>query len=170
MKMYRAWGLVAAILIAISVMPVQGASARATFTQCEATLTVVGFTEGAITSPGANTHIRGRVVRFRQVSANPLCSGDITAVVNYNLDSNGEGPKWGTFTWEAPPDGPYTGGFEGTFSGWAEQYTQVSWVRPVGRGYGDLQGLKLHEYIDLDLTREAPQGSATLTILDPQGE
>ena len=93
----------------------------------------------------------------------------ITVVVNYNLDADGDGPKWGTFYWEAPLDPPYSGGFEGTFTGWSEEDTVIASVYPVGQGYGDLEGLHLHEYIDLNISH-SPQGIATLTILDPHGE
>ena len=170
MRMNKVLAVVLVTLVALTVLPVQAASARATFTECEAELTVAGFVEAAGPPVGPNTHIRGRVVRFEQVSDNPLCSGMITVVVNYNLDADGDGPKWGTFYWEAPLGAPYTGGFEGTFTGWAEENTVISSVRPVGQGYGDLEGLKLHEYIDLNISLSPPQGFATLTILDPHGE
>jgi len=74
--------------------------------------------DGVVVKPMGDYPFRG-VVPSTQDSSNPLCSGDITVVVNYNLDANGEGPKWGTFTWKTPLDAPYTGGFQGTFSGWA---------------------------------------------------
>jgi hypothetical protein len=167
MRMNKVLAVVLVTLIALSVLPVQAASAQATFTDCEAELFLVGFVEGTVTPVGPNTHIRGRVAQFQQVSDNPLCAGMITVVANYNLDANGDGPKWGTFYWEALPDAPYIGGFEGTFTGWAEEYTWSSSVHSVGHGYGDLEELQLDEYIDLP---SPLQGFATLTILDPHGE
>ena len=160
---------VAVIMIVLSVLPVQAVSAQATSTHCEAELTVLEFEEGEITFVGPNMHMRGRNVVFEQVSANPLCSGRISVIANYNLDANGDGPKWGTFYLEASPGAAYTGGFEGTFTAWSEEYTVISSVNAVGQGYGDLEGLKIHEYIDFDFSI-SPQGIATLTILNPNGK
>jgi hypothetical protein len=170
MRRHKMLAAVIVIMIVLSVLPVQAVSAQATFTDCEAELTVLGFEEGEITFVGPNMHIRERNVVFEQVSDNPLCAGMISVVANYTVDANGDGPKWGTFYWEAPLGRPYTGGFEGTFTGWAEEYTLISSVYAVGQGYGDLEGLKIHEYIDFDFSSSPPQGIATLTILNPHGK
>jgi hypothetical protein len=166
MRQHKALVLVLLILIALSMLPMQAASAQATFTECVAELPLVSMEEGVVTFPGPNMHIRGRVVWFEQTSDNPLCAGSLRVVVNYNLNADGKGPKWGTWSWVADGE-TYTGGFEGTFTGWAWNYTFSSWVEAVGRGYGDLSGLRVRESIDFT---EIIHGYATATILDPHGE
>lgn len=167
MKANKALAVAILAVIALTLLPVQAASAQATFTECEAELYLLGYEEGTVSFSGPNMHIRGRVVWFEQVSDNPLCAGMLTVVANYNLDADGDGPKWGTFYWEAPSDALYTGGFEGTFTGWSEEYTWSSSVDAVGRGYGDLEGLQIREYIDFPTILD---GFATVTILDPHGD
>lgn len=167
MTKYRWLTVVVVMLIALLVAPVPASSAQATFTGCEAELNLVDFEEGTVTFHGTNMHIRGRFIQFEQTSDNPLCSGTINVVANYNVGKDGSGPKWGTFTWEALPDGPYTGGFQGTFTGWSEEYSWSSSVNAVGQGYGELKEVHLEEYIDFPTPFH---GDATLTILDPHGE
>ncbi len=163
MRRYRRLTMVVVTLIALLVLPAQGASARATFTECEAELELVWWEEGAVTFHGPNMHVRGRRILFEQASDNPLCTGSIHVVANYNVRADGEGPKWGTFVWEASD-----GGFEGSYTGWSENHTLSSNVRAVGRGYGELRGRQLREYIDFHPS--VLHGMATLTILDPHGE
>lgn len=167
MNKHRALVVVLLILIALAMLPLQAASAQATFTECTAELPLVDMEEGAVTFPGPNMHIRGRVVWFEQTSNNPLCVGTLRVVVNYNLNADGEGPKWGTWSWVPPEATGYTGGFEGTFTGWAWNYTLSSWVEAVGRGYGDMDGLQIRESIDFT---DIFHGIGTATILDPHGE
>jgi hypothetical protein len=156
-----------ALVLALALPSVQAASAQATFTDCAAELTLLGYEEGTVSFHGPNMHIRGRVVWFEQVSDNPLCAGLLTVVVNYNLDADGAGPKWGTFSWEAAANATTTGGFEGAFTGWSEEYTWSSSVHAVGRGYGDLDGLQIREFIDFPTILH---GFATVTVLDPHGD
>jgi len=170
MKANKLLTMIVVAVITLALLPVQAASAQATFTECDAQLTVTGFEEGTVTLVGPNTHIRGRVVVFQQISDNPLCAGTITVVANYNLDANGDGPKWGTFYWEALPDASFSGDFAGTFTGRSEEYTVISWVHAIGHGYGDLEEFLLHEYLDLNISLAPPQGLAALTILDPHGD
>jgi hypothetical protein len=167
MKANRRSALAVMMVIALALLPVQASSAQATFTDCEAELFLVTYEEGTVSFAGPNMHIRGRVVWFNQVSDDPFCAGMLTVVVNYNLDADGDGPKWGTFYWEAPSGAPYAGGFEGTFTGWSEEYTWSSSVQAVGRGYGDLEKLQVRETIDFPTILH---GFAAVTILDPHGD
>ena len=69
--MNKVLAVVLVTLVALTVLPVQAASARAKFTDCEAKLTVVGFKEGTVIPRGPNTHIRGRVVQFKRSRTTP---------------------------------------------------------------------------------------------------
>lgn len=99
MRANRVLAVAIVAVIALTLLPVQTASAQATFTHCDAELYLLGYEEGTVSLHGPNMHIRGRVVWFEQVSDNPLCAGMLTVVVNYNLNANGAGPQWGAFCW-----------------------------------------------------------------------
>ena len=71
MRMNKVLAVVLVTLVALTVLPVQAASARAKFTDCEAELTVEAFEEGTETRHGPNRHIRGRVVQFKRSRTTP---------------------------------------------------------------------------------------------------
>jgi len=95
-------------------------------------------TDGEWTFPGDNQHVRNWVLVYQVDGSDDRIIGLNRLVANANWDADGFGPGWGTFHHQpaAHPDGYW----DGT---WSAQMTADGYVsRIVGRGYGQLEGLK----------------------------
>jgi len=168
MRQYKAWAVIVVTLIALLLLPVSAASARATFTTCEGAFIPLGISDpGTWRYPGGNWHVRGMVALYQQVmpGSDPRCNGLNTVVTNADWDAYGVGPSWGTFhvvLAEGSPDG-----WDGTWTGisYADGTTSI---HVVGHGYGDLEGE--HVFVDIEFPGMFMPGVASGYILDPLGE
>jgi hypothetical protein len=82
-------------------------------------------------------HARGSVSTYTSTSDSDFYGGDLTIVVNYNLDpATGKGTLWGTSHLEVDGDGGFDGTWTGKFTG-----TETVWVgHGRSKGYGSLDG------------------------------
>lgn len=148
--------------------PVGAKATKTTFTGIECAIAT--FDEGTVTHPGGNTHIRGREAVDREDAVDePRMTGRAYLYANANLDANGVGPLWGT--WTITPDGPFEGGiWEGQFTGMAHADGSRSFGR-VGHGRGDFEGQKVIMTIEYEPPPTVPPWCGTFTgrILDPHG-
>ena len=168
MKQYKALSFVLVALIALVLLPVQDATAQATFTPCKGVLIPLGIIDpGTVTNPGGNIHVRGMVSTYQQdmSGSDPRCSGLTTSVTNANWDAYGAGPFWGTSHMvleEGSSDG-----WDGTFTG--KRYADgTSSIHVEAHGQGDLEGLLI--FVDIEFPGLFLPGIATGYILDPHGE
>jgi len=165
MRKHKALAAVVAALIALSLLPVQTLSARATFTTCEGAFIPLGILDwGTWIYPGGSTHVRGMVALYQQdmPGSDPRCSGLNTVVTNANWDAYGAGPSWGTFHVVLAEDSP--DGWDGTWTGMSYPNGTTS-IQVVGHGYGDLEGM--HVFVDIDFPEMMTPGVASGYILDP---
>ena len=167
MRGNRALAVVVVALIGLSLLPVQAASAQATFIPCEGDFIPFGILDwGVWTYPGGNTHVRGMVGQYLQYmpDSDPRCSGLNTVVTNANWDAYGVGPSWGTFQVvlaEGSPDG-----WDGHWTGMTYADGMTS-IHVVGHGLGELEGL--HVFVDIAFPSMFAPGAASGYILDPGG-
>jgi hypothetical protein len=166
MRQYKALSFVLVTLIALLLLPVQDASAQATFTPCEGVLIPLGIVDsGAWTYPGGNTHVRGMVSKYRQYMNDLRCSGLNTSFTNANWDAYGAGPLWGTFRMVL---------VEGSLDGWDGTWTGMRYadgsysIHVEGHGQGALEGLLI--FVDIEFPGLFLPGTATGYILDRRGE
>jgi hypothetical protein len=164
----RALAVVVVALIGLWPLPVQAASAQATFTPCEGNFIPLGILDwGRWTYPGGNTHVWGMVGQYVQYmpDSDPRCSGLNTVVTNASWDAYGAGPSWGTFhtvLGEESPDG-----WDGNWTGMTYVDGTTS-IHVVGHGSGGLEGL--HVFMDIAFPSMFAPGAASGHILDPGGE
>lgn len=91
-------------------------------------------------------HLRGLVGVYETNSDNALYDGMSTVVINWNAvapPAFNEGRMWGTFELVLDENGPYDGGYTGT---WVADLTgdERVWVgHGVAHGYGDVDGYKV---------------------------
>jgi len=155
-------------LISLSLLFVPGASAQATIIPCEGAFIPLGVLDyGVVTEPGENMHIRGMIAQYQQdmPGSDPRCSGINTVVTNANWDAYGVGPAWGTFHVDLTDES--TAGWDGTWTGMSYADGTTS-IRVKGRGYGDLEGLKV--FVDIQFPGMFMPGVASGYILDPLSE
>ena len=132
------------LLFALVLGLVVAAPASATVTHLPFTTEdhLVSAVDGTTTVDGAgNIHVRGSVWQMQVVSDSPYLAGDVTVVINYNLDPvTMTGTMWGTST-QLPDafDGGFTTHWTGTFTGDAAVWTG----RGVGQGFGELAGMQM---------------------------
>lgn len=167
MRHHKAFVLLVASVIALSLLPVQAASATATFTACTGAFIPLGVSDpGTWIYPGGNMHVRGMIALYRQdmPRSDYRCSGLNTVVTNANWDAYGVGPSWGTFRTVLE---------EGNSDGWEGRWTGMSYpdgttsIHVVGHGFGDLKGS--HVIVDIDFPGMYMPGTANGYILDPHG-
>jgi hypothetical protein len=165
MKHHKALALVVVTLIALSLLPAQAVSAKATVIPCEGDFIPTGILDpGTWTYPGGNTHVRGMVGQYDQFMGDPRCSGSNTVVTNANWDVYMVGPMWGTFHMALADGSP---------SGWDGTWTGMSYpdgthlIRVEGHGYGDLEGMKV--FVNISFPGLFAPGVASGYILDPHG-
>jgi len=168
MKQHKALVLIVVALIALSLLPVQAVSAKATFTACEGDFIPGEMLDPGIwTYPGGNTHVRGMVGQYQQdmPTSDPRCNGLNTVVTNANWDAYGVGPSWGTFHVVLE---------EGSSDGWDGTWTGMTYaggstlIQVVGHGYGGLKGQ--HVFVDIAFPSMYAPGIASGYILDPGGK
>ena len=117
---------------------------------------------GTATTPDGNTHIRGYTRKYIRTASDPRVDhGDLTVVLNLNLDKTMSGPAWGTFTWHIG-----NGSWEGTAEGEFNLVTGIGHYESVGHGAGDFRGLQLRETC---VYSGGPEGSCTGRIIDVGG-
>lgn len=82
-------------------------------------------------------HVRGSMSTYTSTSDSVFYGGDLTIVVNYNLDlATMTGTMWGTSHLEVDDDGGFDGTWTGKFTG-----TETVWVgHGRSKGYGTLNG------------------------------
>ena len=118
-------------------------------------------------SAGGMYQSRRHVLTLRQVSPDPLHTGNRTVVSNMNLDENGRGHMWGTWV-VVLDDG--RGQLEGTFTGSAYGWFGAAEGEVVGHGTaGEVDGMQLRLFFSYSAF---PFGIETDTgyRLDPKGE
>jgi len=166
MKKIKALSFVLVAMIVLLPLPVQAASAQATFTPCEGILIPLGMIDpGRWTYPGGNMHVRDMVTEYQQNMNDPRCSGLTTVVTNANWDASGAGPFWGTSTMVI--EGGGSDGWDGTWTGM--KYADGSYfIHFIGHGQGDLEGLLI--FVDIEFPGPFQIGKATGHLLDPRGE
>ena len=99
-------------------------------------------------TPGGKYQARGRVSTIRQVSPDPLHTGNRTLVFNVNLDENGRGHMWGT--WIVVLDGG-RGEWQGTFTGTAYGWFGAADGDVVGHGTeGAVDGMELRLFFSYE--------------------
>ena len=153
--------VVFALVAGLLMVPGQ-AAARATRIECSGTEVPLAVLDpGTWRYPGNNTHVRGMVSQYEEVSSNcPQIAGINTVTVNFNVDASFSGPMWGTSRAETD----YAGGgiWEGTWVGRLNA-DGSSYYQAVSHGVsGSVAGLVMK------LTSD--NGAWTATILDPHGE
>lgn len=82
-------------------------------------------------------HVRGSMSTYTSTSDSVFYGGDLTIVVNYNLDlATMTGTMWGTSHLEVDDDGGFDGTWTGKFTG-----TETVWVgHGRSKGYGTFNG------------------------------
>jgi hypothetical protein len=93
---------------------------------------------------GSRTHLRNTVIISRVDSTvSPNFSGDMTVVLNSNLDADFAGPVWGTFSLALDSGGTW----EGTWQGLrvrAEEQLWTATLHVMGKGFGgNVDGMHL---------------------------
>jgi hypothetical protein len=169
MRQNKALAVVVVSLIALSLLPVQAVSAKATMVPCEGAFIPAGLVDpGISTYPGGNWHVRDMVGTYQQVmpGSDPRCNGLNTVVTNANWDASGAGPSWGTFHVVPNEYSNYTGGWDGTWTGMSYADGSAS-IHVVGHGYGDLAGS--HVFVNIEFPGLFAPGTASGYILDPHG-
>jgi len=170
MRRSKALAVIVVALVAVLLLPVSVASARATFITCEGAFIPWGIADfGTWTHPGGNCHVRDMVAFYQQVmpGSDPRCNGLNTVVTNANWDANGVGPSWGTFRVVPNEYSSYTGGWDGTWTGMSCA-DGTSSIRVEGHGYGDLAGQQV--FVDIEFPSLFHPGTASGHILDTHGE
>lgn len=137
-KIFRIGAILAILALSLTwIVPVLAAE-KTEFTCRE---TVLGLSDpGEVTFPDGNIHIRGGILLANEWATDPRLIGLNTIVLNANLDADGTGPMWGTFSIKNE-----AGGWEGTFAGFRGE-----WYNAVADGYGAYDGMKIwwNKYYD----------------------
>lgn len=142
-------------------------AAKATMTEFTGTETPrpIPVDPGTVTFPGGNIHIRGLVAVDDEVSDDPRMTGEATVYANANLDADGFGRLWGTWTLTPEPfeEGSWVGTFTGTFHADGSKS-----FRCVGDGRGAFEGLET--MFTIEYAPGALVGQSSGRILDPHGQ
>jgi len=93
---------------------------------------------GMTTFPGGNIHVRGLTLEFYDDFSDDRVKGFNAIVSNWNWNSDGYGPGWGTYsiTSEVYPDGSWEGTWVGEFKSDGSVVLNC-----VGHGMGYFEGL-----------------------------
>jgi hypothetical protein len=154
--------VLSALSCALLVVAVVGVEAKLMVTEFTGMVTPpVVMDPGATFFPGGNIHVRGLVLVFYDNFSDSRVLGNNTIEANWNLDGNGFGPGWGTYsiTSEVYPGGSWEGKWTGRFH---EDGTVT--LKCVGHGMGEFRGLKaIWDYNSSRIPH------VTGRILDPTG-
>jgi hypothetical protein len=119
---------------------------------------------------GSRAHLRNTVIVSRVDSSNPNLSGDMTVVLNANLDADAAGPVWGTFSLAIDSGGTW----EGTWQGLrvrAEEELWTATLHIMGKGFGgEVDGMHLmaeDEIVAYSAVLIAYVGSIEGRVVDP---
>lgn len=131
--------LIALIVMLILVMstPVSAKVIRTPFTGV-GTLPEI-LDPGKLILSGDNVHVRGMVEYLHVVSTDNRATGWQTIIANSNLDADGYGRVWATFSLDVDDD--CDGYWEGSSTGVIDE-NGIS-LKMRGRGYGELAGLRI---------------------------
>ncbi len=148
------------VLAGLLLLAAIGPPARAASTQSVAvtfTFTSVGEPQRVWTDDQGVTHIRGQPL-------GGTISGDFggtwTATLNFNVDADGNGDSFGSFTASPASGGTWAGRLSGTLT------ANIDAGSMVGQGSGALQGTKIMgSFMDVPPDTVVMQG----IILDPHG-
>jgi hypothetical protein len=113
-----------------------------------ATEIMLGPTDyGTMTYPDGNCHVRDQEIPFIWLSAEPRLYGQLSVIVNMNLDSPldpsgpiSSGPMWGTFNFPIDEDSGWDGSWHGQVFDLVKNILEHS---GVGHGYGQFEGLQM---------------------------
>jgi hypothetical protein len=125
---------------------------------------------------GSRQHSRDGVWVSRVESTDARMTGDMTVVLNANLDASGAGPVWGTFSIALDDGGTWEGTYQGLRITEIDEITEdpywTATLHVVGKGYGGLvDGMQLmgEDEIWTPLTPPiAYVGTIEGRILDPK--
>jgi hypothetical protein len=92
--------------------------------------------------PGSKTIVRNRELTGTLNSTDLRTSGNVSVIMNMDLDSTSyTGKIWGTFFWTVPDRGGWEGAYEGEYNG----QTSVAY-RYTGHGTGEFHNMKIEVY------------------------
>ena len=132
------------ILVSAVLIPIRGATAKDNKTPFSGTKWITYLVPGAYTYPDGTIHVRDQYMEFLIDTDESRMAGVEKVVANANWNADGIGPVWGTFRLDVAP-GSY---WEGTFLG---KLTEDGvFIKQVGVGKGDLNGLTMRAAIYLD--------------------